>query len=208
MRTCYAGTDHGRVGDLARGALLDLRGQARGVRDRHSAEPPLSRRFVVVSCSPMRRVVVIALLVAASAFGQRAIDLKGSVGMTVFSEDDERHFLSGASARFYLTRRLSVEPEFQYLYLSSQHYDLGFVPNVVFDFGGERVVPYVTGGVGLMYTRHDFGHFVSGGTDLFVTLGGGVKVYVTDNWFVAPDVRFGFVPHLRFSAGLGYTWRR
>jgi hypothetical protein len=155
----------------------------------------------------MRRVVVIALLVAASAFGQRVVDLKGSAGITVFSEDEKHHFLTGASARFYLTRRLSTEPEFQYLYLSSQHYDLGFIPNVVFDFGGERVVPYVSGGVGLMYTRHDFGHFISGETDPFVTMGG-VKVNVTKKWFVAPDVRFGFVPHLRFSAGIGYTWQR
>ncbi|MGH9632513.1 MAG: outer membrane beta-barrel protein [Bryobacteraceae bacterium] len=156
----------------------------------------------------MRRVAVIALLVAASAFGQRAVDVKGSIGITVFSEDNEHHFLTGAAARFYVTRRLSIEPEFQYLYLSSQHYDLGFIPNVAFDFGGERVVPYVAGGVGLMYTRHDFGHFASGETDPFVTLGGGVKVYVTENWFVTPDVRFGFVPHWRFSASIGYTWRR
>jgi hypothetical protein len=156
----------------------------------------------------MRRVVIIALLVAAAAFAERAIDLKGSVGITRFSDDNEHHLLTGVSARFYLTRRLSIEPEFQYLYLSSQHYDLGLIPNLVFDLAGERVVPYVIGGVGLMYTRHDFGHFVSGEADPFFSVGGGVKVYVTEKWFVAPDVRFGFEPHWRLSAGIGYTWRR
>ena len=159
----------------------------------------------------MRLLVLLFCLPGAVgfSFGQRAADLKGSFGFTGFlDEGSQNHILAGGSGRIYLTRRFSIEPEFQYLHLNSRHYDIALVPNIIWDFGGRRIVPYVAGGVGLLYTSQDFGPTTFSNTDAFVTAGGGVKLYFADHWFIAPDIRVGFEPHLRISAGIGYTWRR
>jgi hypothetical protein len=142
-------------------------------------------------------------------YGQRgAIDVKGSIGATSFvDESAENHLHTGVAARFYLTRRFSVEPEFQYLYQSSRHSDTVLAGNLGWDFRTGRVVPYVSGGLGWM--RSSFGispKFSS--NEGFIQLGGGLKIYVTDAWFVAPDVRVGWEPHVRVSVGIGYTFRR
>jgi hypothetical protein len=158
----------------------------------------------------MRLAVVAALLVSAvPGYAQRQVDVKGSIGVASFVDElPDHHLLTGGSVRFYLTRRFSIEPEVLYLYRDSRHYDMIVMPNVVYDFGGSRVVPYVTGGVGLLRTTDSgfarpFTH-----NEAAVTGGGGVKLYLTDRWFVAPEARIGFEAHIRLSAGIGYTWRR
>ena len=146
---------------------------------------------------------------AAALYGQRgAIDLKGSIGATSFvDEDAENHLHTGVAARFYLTRRFSVEPEFQYLYQSSRHSDTVLAGNLGWDFRTGRIVPYVSGGLGWMRSRFGISPTFSS-NEGFIQLGGGVKIYVTDAWFVAPDVRVGWEPHVRVSVGIGYTFRR
>jgi hypothetical protein len=139
-------------------------------------------------------------------------DIRGDFGWTGFlDEGSDNHVLVGASFGAYLTRRLSVQPEFQYLKRSSSgfsdnHYDLALIGNVAYDFRspGSRVVPYVIAGPGLIHTRDLF--FST--TEFYVTGGGGVKLFVTDRLYVAPDFRIGWEPHMRFSVGLGYVLRR
>lgn len=142
----------------------------------------------------------------------RQIDLRGSVGWTGFLDDSfVNHLATGVAGRFYLTRRLSVEPELQYLYQNSRHSDLLLVPNIAWDFGGQRIVPYVAGGVGLIRgsskipgaLRPSFSN-----TEPFYQVGGGVKLYLSDRWFMAPDFRIGFEASLRFTVGFGYSWNR
>jgi hypothetical protein len=64
----------------------------------------------------------------------------------------------------------------------------------VFEWGTRRVRPYLTAGVGVQYSS--FGGFGRsfGSTEGYITGGAGVKVYLNDNWYVAPDFRI--------------TWRR
>jgi hypothetical protein len=82
------------------------------------------------------------------------------------------------------------------------------MPNLVWDFGGSRVVPYVTGGLGLLRTT-DTGFLQSySHNEGVITAGAGVKIYLNDRWFIAPEARLGFEAHVRVSAGIGYTWRR
>ena len=151
----------------------------------------------------------IALVCAMPALAQRQIDVKGSIGLASFvDESPDHHLLTGGSARIYLTRRLSIEPEFLYLYRDNKHHDMILMPNVVWDFGGSRFVPYVTGGVGLLRTT-DSGFLQSySHNEGVITAGGGVKIYLNDRWFIAPEARVGFEAHVRISAGIGYTWRR
>ena len=157
----------------------------------------------------MRLGILAALLLCAlPALGQRQVDVKGSIGVASFVDDSaDNHLLTGGSVRLYVTRRFSIEPELLYLYRDSRHHDIVLMPNFVYDFGGSRVVPYVTGGVGLMWTK-DRGLFRSTNTEVAASGGVGVKFYLNDRWFVAPEARIGWEPHIRISAGIGYTWRR
>lgn len=39
--------------------------------------------------------------------------------------------------------------------------------------------------------------------EVFLQIGGGAKIYLNDTWFVSPEARIGWEPHLRLSVGLG-----
>ena len=150
-------------------------------------------------------MAVLWLLLGTAAYAESgAIDLKGSVGLTSFvDEDAEQHLHTSAAARFYLTRRFSIEPELQYLRQSSSHDDLAVVGNANWDFGTGRVTPYVSGGIGFVRSR--FSTFFS--NEGFLQIGGGAKIYLSDKWFVSPEARIGWEPHARLSIGIGYKLR-
>jgi hypothetical protein len=42
----------------------------------------------------------------------------------------------------------------------------------------------------------------------FLQIGGGAKIYLNEAWFISPEARIGWEPHLRVSIGVGYTFRR
>lgn len=147
-------------------------------------------------------------------------DVKGTVGGSTFGDGEVPHGVFGGSVRFYLTRRLSVEPEFLYMYHSRNDKDFIFQPNLAFDITNPtgRVVPYVIGGAGVLHHR---GRFV--GTDLSTfpprpfdvtvssttwtaSAGAGVKIFVTDRVFIAPEARIGREPTLRGTFSVGYVF--
>ena len=80
------------------------------------------------------------------------------------------------------------------------------LPNFVFYKG--RVVPYVLGGVGWARSRFKGLTPTFTNNEVFVEAGGGVKIYFAQNWFIAPDLRIGWEPHVRASVGVGYTFGR
>ena len=154
-------------------------------------------------------LAALLMLSAVPLSAQRQVDVKGSIGIASFLDESfDHHLLTGASARFYITRRFSIEPEVLYLRRGRTHSDIIIMPNVVWDFGGERVVPYVTGGIGLLRTSD--GGFIGGfsHTEGTISVGIGTKIYLNDRWFVAPEARLGFEAHVRASVGVGYTWHR
>jgi hypothetical protein len=143
-------------------------------------------------------------LPAAVQFG--SAEMRGAVGWTGFlDESAQNHLLVGGSVRFYLTNRISVEPEFQYLHKDEFDRDYVLLGNVAYDFRDRtsRVVPYVIGGVGRLW--HDAGFFRNSQT--FASGGFGTKVFLSDGWFVAPEIRTGWEPHLRLSVCIGYAFR-
>lgn len=161
----------------------------------------------------MRRLSLLLILTMALTAGAWAetpgtVELKGSVGYTGFADEAViNHLQTGVSARFYLARRLSVEPEFQYLRESSRHSDIVLVPNVNWDFREGRVVPYITGGIG--WVRSEFKQFqpTFRTTETFWQAGGGVKLYVADRWYIAPEARVGWELHFRASVAVGFRLR-
>lgn len=144
-------------------------------------------------------------------------EVRGTVGFADFTEFGElRHTVVGGSLRLYLTRRLSVEPELLYMRRNRQDEDYVIVPHIAFDLRDPRarVVPYVIGGVGLLHHRGRFNRLTSTGivedtvtSNTWSANGGaGVKIYLTDRLFVAPDVRVGWEPVLRGTVSIGYTF--
>ena len=81
-------------------------------------------------------------------------EAKAIVGGAIFSED-LKHTLVGGAVRVYVTKRLSIEPEYLYLRRTENDQDhLGQI-NVAYDFTDptKRVVLYGIGGAGVLHNR-------------------------------------------------------
>jgi len=143
---------------------------------------------------------------ATSAKADPGVEVRGSVGMVAFADDGAvLHGLYGGSARLYLNNRLSFEPEFQYLYNSSADKDVVFLLNGAFDFRGRnaRIVPYVTGGVGWVHgIRPRFSE-----NETMVSVGVGMKAFLTNRLYISPDFRLGGPIFARVSVAVGWVVR-
>jgi len=138
-------------------------------------------------------------------------------GSAVFDEDLE-HTLVGGAVRAYVTKRLSIEPEYLYLRRSKDDQDHLVQMNVAFDFTDprKRLVPYVIGGAGVLHNRgRVFGSdFVTGApfvreisfTTWTASAGGGVKIFLTNRLFVSPELRLGREPTFRATINVGYVF--
>lgn len=138
-------------------------------------------------------------------------------GSTVFNEDIE-HKTVGASVRIYVTKRLSIEPEYLYLRHSERDQDQLIQPNVAYDFTDptKRIVAYGIAGAGVLHHRGRFSgnDFVTGAPRVFNTsfttwtasAGGGLKIFLTNKLFISPEVRVGRQPTLRATINVGYVF--
>ena len=141
-------------------------------------------------------------------------------GVSSFTADDGRiaHGVGGASVRIYVTRRVSLEPEFLYMQNSPDDQDYLSQVSVAYDFGdsSKRIVPYVIAGGGVLHHRGQFfgRDFVTGQPRVFdqsytaaaVSGGAGVKIFLTKGLFVAPEGRVGWQPSLRATISIGYVF--
>jgi hypothetical protein len=165
----------------------------------------------------LARLLLAGCLCVAPVFAERGdIDLRGTFGFTSFIDDGPQgHKYAGASLRYYLSSRFSVEPEFVFLYRDRTDRDTGFLVNVAWDFRdpSKRVVPYAIGGMGSLSTfrRLELANALCcvsfNSTDWMFSGGFGAKIYFKGNWFVAPDVRLGWEPIGRITGSVGYSWR-
>jgi hypothetical protein len=138
-------------------------------------------------------------------------------GSSIFNEDIE-HKVVGGAVRVYVTKRLSIEPEYLYLRHSENDQDHLVQPNVAYDFTDptKRFVAYGIAGVGVLHHKGRFSgnDFVTGEPRVFDTsfttwtasVGGGVKIFVTERLFVSPEVRVGREPTLRATINVGYVF--
>jgi hypothetical protein len=167
---------------------------------------------------------VFALLCLSNARAQQTltppkVEVKVTAGGTDFSSDDNedlKHTAVGGAVRVYLTKRLSTESEFMYMRNGSNDLDRFFTQSIAYDFNpAGKYVPYLIAGVG--YERHTgrfFGQdFTTGEPRTFDTsfetwsagAGAGVKIFLTDRFFIAPEFRIGREPTLRGTVSIGYV---
>ena len=165
------------------------------------------------TAATLSRLLILTLLIRASpAFAEPlagVMELRGTVGYSNFLDDGPLHHLvTGGSARFYVTNRLAVEPEFLFMYRSSQDLDFHFIPNVVFEFTKResRFQPYAIGGVGLQRHRELTGTGYYWSNSWTGSAGIGTKIFLSDRLYVAPEFRLGLEPIVRITASVGYVF--
>ena len=115
----------------------------------------------------------------------------------------------GVAARPYVTERIAVGPEFVFLRGSNDEYDWTLTGNATIDLvrdtAARGFVPYVVVGGGYLrqVTRTGTRRFASGeGT---VSACAGVRLGLGQRAFIAPEIRVGYEPELRFGATLGWS---
>jgi hypothetical protein len=153
----------------------------------------------------MFRPFIFILLFASIAAAQRPdAEARLTAGWVGFlDEGPDHHVLAGGAVRYYLTPRLSFEPELMYFAGENNHWDIALTPNLAFDFrGGGSAVPYVVGGVGWMHSK--FGRFTT--DDVYVSGRFGVKLFMTPGIYFAPEIGIGWEPHVRISGTVGFRF--
>lgn len=165
-------------------------------------------------------VIVLATSLSAQQSDQLTppkVEGKVIVGSAIFGDDIE-HKVVGGAVRVYVTKRLSIEPEYLYLRHSENDQDQMFQPNVAYDFTDptKRFVAYGIAGVGVLHHKGRFlsNDFVTGAPRVFDTsfttwtasVGAGVKIFVTKRFFVAPELRVGREPTVRGTINVGYVF--
>jgi hypothetical protein len=152
-------------------------------------------------------------------------EIKVAAGISTFNADPTnnnntyRHTIIGAALRYYIYRRLSIEPEVLFMWWGQHDRDVVFTPHLALDLmpSNGRVVPYVIVGIGVEHHRDQitFRDFFNGnqlvtkkisGFTVSANAGVGAKLFLTDRLFVAPEVRGGHEPSFRATLGVGYVF--
>ena len=134
-------------------------------------------------------------------------EVKGTLGLATFPDEDFlHHFVAGGSTRIYLTRRFGFEPELQFMYRDRTDSDIVFIPNVTWDFTRRqgRLQPYAIGGVGFLRHYENYGDWSWAANTWTFGAGFGVKWFLNERVFIAPEVRLGWEPFLRISGSVGW----
>ena len=138
-------------------------------------------------------------------------------GSATFGDDIE-HKVVGGAVRVYVTKRISIEPEFLYMRNGADDEDFIVQPNVAFDLTDptKRFVAYAIGGAGVLHHKGRFfgNDFTTGAPLVFdksvttwtASAGGGVKIFLTNRLFVSPEFRLGSEPTVRATVNVGYVF--
>ena len=147
---------------------------------------------------------------AALANDRPAPVVEGALGWAGFVDDSViHHTLAGVGGRYYVNPYISLGPELQVMVGPGQDRDVVLTGNFVVDVlpstasRPRRTTPYVVLGGGLFHHSNQFG----GSTEAAFTAGPGVRVWLSDQAFVAADARIGWEPHLRLAAVVGVVLR-
>jgi len=135
------------------------------------------------------------------------VEAKALFGGVVF-EPELDHTAVGGAVRVYVTKRLSIEPEFLYMRNGADDQDYIVQPNVAFDITDptKRFVAYAIGGAGVLHHKGRSSGFDRSVTTWTASAGGGVKIFLTNRLFVSPEFRLGSEPTVRATVNVGYVF--
>lgn len=160
----------------------------------------------------MRRVellrgalVLTAVLLASRPVAGQSI-VEGHIGKLWFVDESAiEHTVAAGSARVFLANRVAVGPEFTYMWGPGDDRDWTVTGNVTFDLGGAawRVMPYAIAGAGVMHSSNVLNNLPISGWEGAVSFGGGARITMAGQWFIAPEYRMGWEPHWRVGVSIG-----
>jgi hypothetical protein len=169
------------------------------------------------------RLAVLAIcfapILSAHAQDKGSIDLRGTFGMRTAitggaCTNGNGQAMGGASLRFHATSRVSIGPEVLFVNpcdrqtFTFYHPQMSGMLHLAVDLSeGSRVRPYLVGGGG--FVRHRSSLSGRPATNRMEAAGGGgVKIFLSDRVFVAPEVQFGGrVAFVRVTGSLGILLR-
>lgn len=178
-------------------------------------------RLSICASAVLITLFVSSHVVAQDSDSRPRVEVKMFVGASDFGFEDESypHLVVGAATRIHISRHWSIEPEFNFMRRSSTDHDYVVQPNVVYEFNrqGERVVPYLIGGVGVIHHKGvviNDTNFFTGAPVTFDTsyttwsasAGAGLKVFVSKRLFISPEARLGYQPTARATVSIGYVF--
>lgn len=149
--------------------------------------------------------LLLSLAASAAAHAQvprHAVDAAAGGGW--FLDDGAiGHGTLGVAYRWHAGKRLSLGPEFVYWWGPGHDRDQTLTGNVRFDFRTTGTSPFVVAGGGLY--RHTDRFFTErfSSTEGAFTLGGGVRIPLDQGWYLTPEWRMGWEPHMRVQVALG-----
>jgi hypothetical protein len=140
---------------------------------------------------------------------QPSNDFKLVLGTSAFLDEEIPfdHFIVGGSVRFGLTKRLSVEPQFLYMNGPGSDRDYTLTGNISYDLlTASRFAVYAVAGGGLIRHTERFSNGDFSVNEWTANGGVGARIYFADQFFVAPEFRFGLEPLLLTQVGIGYSF--
>lgn len=136
--------------------------------------------------------------------------VEASLGWAGFGDEGiVHHTLLGAGARYYVSRRVSIGPELQYMIGPGSDRDLVLTGNLVVDVLAptadrpRRTTPYAVIGGGLFRHSDRFQSGTFSSTEGAFTAGIGVRGWTSDRVVLAVDARLGWEAHLRLAGSVG-----
>lgn len=117
----------------------------------------------------------------------------------------------GVAARVYVTERIAVGPEFVFLRGANDEYDWTLTGNATIDLVRDTgpmapaFVPYVVVGGGYLRQVTQTGTRQFTSSEGTASAGAGVRLRLGQRAFIAPEIRVGYEPELRFGATLGWS---
>jgi len=134
-----------------------------------------------------------------------AVDISG--GKSAFVDDTPIGQMTiGGGVRWQLTPRVSVGPEVVLMQGPNDLREVFVTGKMIVDFmPHRRLSPYLVADAGAMLQGDRFASGPYWSKEGAVSGGGGLRINVTPHVSVAPEVRIGWEPHVRFGAMV--TWR-
>jgi len=154
----------------------------------------------------VRMPAILLLLFGLPCLAQFQVRATG--GAAIFLDEDfPSHKMIGGSLRLPLTRRLGLEPEVLYLRQSDLDDDVILAPNLTFDLTTrKRAIPYLIGGPGWLRHRGGFPGRRFTTSEWTVSGGLGLRLFLADHLFLAPEARIGWEPLFRVTFSIGYSF--
>ena len=184
-----------------------------------SIRKPTALSFVFISAAMLLFCSLPALAQDEDSPRPKA-EIRLTGGVSGFTGDDGEipHGVAGGSFRVYVTRRVSIEPEFLYMtnnpndrdYLGPgecglRFWRLGQAIRAVCRRRRRCLAPSQS----ILWRGLRTGQprvFDTSYTSLAVSAGGGVKMFLTKRLFIAPEARVGYQPSLRATVSIGYVF--